>query len=59
VKTAEFLVHFSRVMSAQGNREPASQLLNEAIGLSNSCHLEVKHPELRQLIEEQRSVLSV
>jgi len=44
VKAAEFLVHFSRVMSAQGNREPASQLLNEAIGLSNSWHLEIKHP---------------
>jgi hypothetical protein len=49
-KTAKFLVHFSRVMSAQGSPEPALQLLNEAIDLSGSWQLDMKHPELRQMI---------
>jgi ferritin len=57
-KTALFLVDFSRVMSAQGNLEPALQLLNEAIGLSDSWYLNVKYPELGRMIDEQLDVLA-
>ena len=56
-KTATFLVHFSRAMSAEGNLEAASQLLNEAMGLSDTWYLDVKYPELRRIIDEQFDVL--
>jgi hypothetical protein len=56
-KAALFLVHFSRLMSAKGNPEPASQLLDEAIQLSNTWHLNIKYPELSRMIDEQLNEL--